>query len=54
MLLDREWARLSIPHFKKVIDGVPKTEGIEITLTCSSDAFNFAIDYLKTNELDPN
>ncbi len=52
VLLDREWAKLSIPHFRKVIDNVPKTEGIEITLTCSAEAFNFAVDYLKASEQD--
>jgi hypothetical protein len=30
-----------------VIEGVKKTEGIEITLTCNKEAFQFAIEFLK-------
>lgn len=52
VILEREWAKKAIPHFSKVINGVPQTEGIEITLACSPEAFCFAIDYLKTAELD--
>lgn len=39
ILLDKNWTRQTIPHFKSVIDGVTDKEGIEITLTCNLEAF---------------
>jgi hypothetical protein len=47
--LDRQWTFDHIPHFRPVIEGVKKSEGIEITLTCNKDAFKFAIAFLKCN-----
>lgn len=46
-MLDKMWTRDNIPHFRKVIDEVKTEEGIEITLTCNLDAFDFAVDYLR-------
>lgn len=46
-LLDRIWAHKHIPHFRSVIEGVSSNEGIEITLTCNQDAFNFTIACLQ-------
>lgn len=48
--LDRKWSKANIPHFRSVIDGVKKEEGIEITLTCNLEAFKFAIAYLEYPE----
>ena len=50
IFLDRKWAKAHIPHFKQVIDGVKTQEGIEITLTCNLEAFNFCVRYLETEE----
>jgi hypothetical protein len=50
IFLDRKWAKTHIPHFKQVIDGVKTQEGIEITLTCNLEAFNFCVRYLETEE----
>lgn len=48
------WARQEIPHFRPVIDSVKAGEGIEITLTCNLDAFNFIIEYLEAHESNRN
>ena len=37
----------NIEHFKPVIDGVSDDEGIEITLTCNLEAFQFIIKFLQ-------
>ena len=50
IFLDRVWARQEIPHFRPVIDSVKQGEGIEITLTCNLEAFNFIIEYLEAHE----
>ena len=46
-MLDKQWTRENIPHFRSVVDGVTDKEGIEITLTCNLEAFKFIVDYLK-------
>lgn len=50
IFLDRAWARDQIPHFRPVIESVKQGEGIEITLTCNLDAFNFVIEYLEAHD----
>ena len=35
-----------------MIDGVKTQEGIEITLTCNLEAFNFCVRYLETPEVE--
>ena len=50
IMLDRNWAREHIAHFRPVIDNVAADEGIEITLTCNLEAFRFSIDYLQADE----
>lgn len=52
IFLDRKWSKANIPHFKSVIDGVKTQEGIEITLTCNLEAFQFCVKYLETPEVD--
>ena len=47
ILLDKQWTLTHIEHFKPVIEGVTDEEGIEITLTCNLEAFNFIIKYLQ-------
>ena len=47
ILLDKQWTLEHIEHFRPVIEGVTDDEGIEITLTCNLEAFNFIIKYLQ-------
>ena len=46
ILLDKKWTYDTISHFRPVIEGVSDDEGIEITLTCNLEAFEFIIKYL--------
>ena len=56
MFLARNWiqATNAIPHFSKVIGSVQNSEGIEITMNCNTEAFEWIINlaYLKTNSTD--
>lgn len=52
IFLNRAWTSEHIPHFKPVIEGVNRTEGIEITLNCNLEAFKFCIDFLKCHDDD--
>lgn len=46
ILLDKQWTLTNIEHFKPVIEGVSDDEGIEITLTCNLEAFEYIIRFL--------
>lgn len=50
LYLDKRWTLENLEHFKPVIQGVSDDEGIEITLTCNLEAFQFILKYLQ--ELD--
>lgn len=50
--LDKKWTLENIEHFRPVIDGVGDEEGIEITLTCNLEAFQFIIRYLQETDDD--
>ena len=52
IMLDKQWTYDTIAHFRPVIEGVSDDEGIEITLTCNLEAFEFIIKYLKTQTLE--
>lgn len=56
MLLPREWIEKSnaIPHFTKVIKNVQHSEGIEITMNCNTQAFEWIVEVtkIKHNQLD--
>ena len=45
--MDRNWTLENIEHFRPVIEGVSPEEGIEITLTCNLDAFQYIIKFLQ-------
>ena len=47
IMLDKKWTLENIEHFKPVIDRVSDDEGIEITLTCNLEAFQFIIRFLQ-------
>ena len=53
ILLDKKWTYENIRHFRPVIEGVTNDEGIEITLTCNLEAFQFIVEFLKTTEFSP-
>ena len=46
IFLDKKWTLDNIEHFRPVIDGVSDEEGIEITLTCNLEAFQYIIRFL--------
>jgi len=46
IFLDKQWTLNNIEHFKPVIEGVNDDEGIEITLTCNLEAFEYIIRFL--------
>ena len=50
IMLDKKWTLENIQHFKPVIDGVTDEEGIEITLTCNLEAFQYIIRFLKESD----
>ena len=47
LFLDKKWTLENLEHFRPVIEGVSDEEGIEITLTCNLEAFQFIIKYLQ-------
>ena len=47
IFLNRKWTLENIEHFRPVIEGVSEDEGIEITLTCNLEAFQFIVRYLQ-------
>ena len=47
VMLDKKWTLENIEHFRPVIEGVSDDEGIEITLTCNLEAFQFIIRFLQ-------
>ena len=51
-MLEKKWTHTNIPHFKPVIEGVSDKEGIEISLSCNLNAFEWIISHLR--KLDPN
>ena len=53
ILLNKKWTYDNIKHFRPVIEGVTNDEGIEITLTCNLEAFQFIVEYLKAEEDSP-
>ena len=52
IMLDKKWTYDTIAHFRPVIEGVSDDEGIEITLTCNLEAFEFIIKYLQAQTLE--
>lgn len=54
--LQRSWVQKNntIPHFSNVIKGVSDAEGVEITMNCNYEAFNWIISFvrIKTDYLD--
>ena len=50
VFLDKKWAYKNISHFKPVIDGVSDDEGIEITLSCNLQAFEWIIEYMQAED----
>ena len=49
MNLPRDWLKKTraIPHFATVIDGVGDQEGVEITMNCNYQAFEWIVDIVK-------
>ena len=49
VLLPRSWieATNAVPHFTKVIRNVNSSEGIEITMNCNTQAFEWIIEVTK-------
>ena len=47
--LERDWVQKNnnIPHFSNVIKSVSENEGVEITMNCNLEAFNWIIDFVK-------
>jgi len=47
--LERDWVQRhnNIPHFANVIKSVDATEGVEITMNCNADAFNWIVDFVR-------
>ena len=45
--LDKKWTIENLEHFKPVVEGVSDEEGIEITLTCNLEAFQFIVKFLQ-------
>lgn len=52
ILLDKKWTLENIEHFKPVIEGVSDDEGIEITLTCNLEAFQYIVRFLQETDYD--
>ena len=52
VMLDKKWTLDNIEHFRPVIEGVSDDEGIEITLTCNLEAFQFIIRFLQETNYD--
>ena len=52
IFLDKKWTLDHIEHFRPVIDGVTDDEGIEITLTCNLEAFQFIIKFLQETDYE--
>ena len=52
IFLDKKWTLENIEHFRPVIDGVTDEEGIEITLTCNLEAFEFIIKFLQETDYE--
>ena len=50
IMLDKKWTLENIEHFRPVIEGVSDEEGIEITLTCNLEAFQFIIRFLEETD----
>lgn len=50
--LDKKWTLDNIEHFRPVIEGVGEEEGIEITLTCNLEAFQYIIRFLQETDYD--
>ena len=49
VFLEREWVQRhnNIPHFANVIKSVDPSEGVEITMNCNADAFNWIVEFVK-------
>ena len=47
--IERDWVQKNnnIPHFANVIKSVSETEGVEITMNCNIDAFNWILAFVK-------
>jgi hypothetical protein len=52
VMLEKKWTHTNIPHFRPVIEGVSDKEGIEISLSCNLNAFEWIISHLR--KMDPN
>lgn len=52
IFLDKKWTLDNLEHFKPVIEGVGDEEGIEITLTCNLEAFQFIIRFMQELDYD--
>ena len=50
--LEKKWTIENLEHFKSVVEGVGEEEGIEITLTCNLDAFEFIVKFLQEIDYD--
>lgn len=46
-VLNKKWLRRRIPHIKQVIADVKENEGVEITINCNVEAFDWIIKRLK-------
>ena len=57
MLLPRDWIEsptVPIPHFFNVVKNVNKNEGVEITMNCNPDAFDWIIEVVKIKTKYPD
>jgi hypothetical protein len=48
IILNKAWLREHIPHIAKVISDVKDDEGVEITINCNVESFEWIISYLKS------
>jgi len=46
-VLNKKWLRRRIPHIKQVISDVKDNEGVEITINCNVEAFDWILKRLK-------
>src|SRR5690606_28756396 len=50
--LKKTWLKENIPHIGQVISDVKDDEGVEITINCNVEAFEWIIAYLQNDKDD--
>jgi hypothetical protein len=52
IILNKHWLRRHIPHIREVISDVKDSEGVEITINCNVEAFQWIIKRLKRDDIE--